>query len=250
MNRELPVLRVLTPSSQLVVTTGEGHQWRSAEGTGLESLVPFGKTFGALTVGDKAHGRGRPRRYPVQCSCGWSGMETALKLLDMLDRGWWCGRPECSSVTFFDVAGVGGLESVRIQLYALQMLCPGELPSYWGGALDDMPRADFDAAVQNLHFHLAGVRRESRGATWVARMCGDLPFIEGNVRYRSNRDVVFKRLGTRTVFDCGEQFSLMELCRLATTGGVSQMTPERMLWRLYQQDVRADLLDTIANWKD
>jgi len=216
-------LRQLQPSKTIHLDTKGAKP-----GEGL----PFNRKVGHLKVGPNRP-IGKESKFFFTCDCGNSGWLTAGEMREILCRYSGCGEPDCTALSFDETVWTSR-DSLRIQLFALLLLCPEDVQSFWGGTMDDMYEGiDFEEALINLSLYLED---NDCGGVWLGRVSERLPFMETNVRLSSKPDKVLLNFSKAKIEVEGEDMTMKELC------GIGNLSPDELLLRLYELGTTDDLL--------
>ena len=225
--------RRFTPSRQVKINSIHTSTGKA------QKLLPFGRKVGHLKVGPDRP-IGRDRRYYAACDCGHSGWYTADQLRGMLSRWGGCGEETCTALSFKETVWTSDEESLRIQLFCLQLLTPDKIQSDWGGTLDDLYTVDLDQGLDNLRSYLTG---QGYSGVWLSRFQEELPFLEGNVFLSQKPDKVLRRFALAKVEVDEEMFTMQELCQL------SGLTSFNLLIKMYKLGTTDDLIFNLMEEK-
>jgi hypothetical protein len=107
-------------------------------------------------------------------------MRAHVDILVLLGQGMGCGAESCTVDSLDRLLWMDVENSLKMQLFLLTQFLPDELPSRWGGTLDDFEELDLDHGYHN--FILDELRGDNPGRVlWIERETRELPFISGNV---------------------------------------------------------------------
>lgn len=168
----LPCLPRYAPSKRIVM--GKPGVVRNPAPAKIS--LPYGSKIGRLRVGAySASGK-----CTLTCDCGYKGTLAHKTVRKLLKQGMGCGTADCTVDSFERMLWADVNNSLKIQLFLLTQLLPDEVPSRWGGQLDDFEEIDLDQAYANfLADELSGKPPET--VKWIERHTVELPFMPGNV---------------------------------------------------------------------
>ena len=171
--------------------------------------VPYGAVVGKLTIGPKAH----KNRCKVTCECGYVGRLANRTVLQLLNDGVGCQKPYCEKTVDREAMAAAN-SSLELQLFLLSQVCNNELPSRWGGSLDDFEELTPKQGYRNfLADMLEGRKPEEQ--RWIARERPGQPFIIGNIVLTRTPNHLIERAGGIPV-DAGAGVMLIEdICVVA-----------------------------------
>ena len=171
--------------------------------------VPYGAVVGKLTIGPKAH----KNRCKVTCECGYVGRLANKRVLQLLNDGIGCQKPDCERTVDHEAVAAAN-SSLELQLFLLSQVYNNELPSRWGGSLDDFEELTPKQGYRNfLADMLEGRKPEEQ--RWISRANPDLPYIVGNLELSRTPNNLIEKAAQIPV-DAGAGLMLIDdICAVA-----------------------------------
>jgi hypothetical protein len=174
-----------------------------------EVELPYSRRSGPLKLGPNRP-VGKENKIHAVCDCGHSEWYPKEELRKLVESHSGCGRYTCTALSLTDKIWASP-ESLRLQLCLLLALCPEQVPSLWGGTLDDLysvSREEAEASLTKYRATLKGL------GVWLVRIDEELPYMEGNLKRSARPEKSFRRFGGVKITVDGTEFTLKELCSI------------------------------------
>ena len=252
--KPLPQARRDNPAVRCLVQTGDILRMRSswtdekrlAEAEELLrnaeqrilTWLPTGVWYGAFRMQYKDRVADGSLRYMVTCVCGKDHYLTTEQLTQYMLEHTGCRDTCCQQKILMRLFWGTLPDALRVQWKLIQACYPDNIPSFWGGTLDDLFKRDlkhgFVRAYQEVLCKLVDLRRPD--LRWLTPLNPELPFTLDNLTLAREPWNRMDRLNFLRPVIAGHPVKMSEICN------TMNVTPEQVLNALVEDDVDPDEL--------